>query len=108
MILNLISAAYISFLWAKTLPHAGRQLLSLLTLQEYNAHAPGTSLGYQSIELASISILYFIHTKLKYSGLNFQTYCVLSYIRVILKICQNWILAIEKNTTALDSKLYYE
>ena len=60
MILNLISAAYISFLWAKTLPHAGRQLPSLLTLQEYNAHAPGTSLGYQSIELASTSILWSI------------------------------------------------
>jgi hypothetical protein len=57
MILSLISAAYISFLWAKTLPNGGKQLPSLLTLQEYNAHTPGTSLGYQSIELASTSIL---------------------------------------------------
>jgi hypothetical protein len=57
MILSLISAAYISVLCAKTLPHAGRQLPSLLTLQGYNARTSGTSLGYESIELASTSIL---------------------------------------------------
>jgi hypothetical protein len=54
MILNLISAAYISFLWAKTLPHAGRQLPSLLTLQEYNAHAPGTCM--LSIQIKCMNI----------------------------------------------------